>query len=95
MVIGGSGNGEAISANKVKGTRAVLVWNEETARLGREHNNANVISLGAREHPVADAVRFVEVFFATAVQRGPAACPPPRDDQRVRANRPGTPALTL
>ena len=71
VVIGGSGNGEAISANKVKGTRAVLVWNEETARLGREHNNANVISLGAREHPVADAVRFVEVFLATPFSEDP------------------------
>src|SRR5512143_749768 len=71
VVIGGSGNGEAISANKVKGVRAVLVWNEETARLGREHNNANVISLGAREHPVADAVRFAEVFLATAFSGDP------------------------
>ena len=70
MVIGGSGNGEAISANKVKGARAVLVWNEDSP-LGREHNNANVISLGAREHPVADAVRFVEVFLTTPFSEDP------------------------
>jgi ribose 5-phosphate isomerase B len=48
IVIGGSGNGEAIAANKVTGVRAALSWNEETARLAREHNDANVISLGAR-----------------------------------------------
>ncbi len=66
IVIGGSGNGEAIAANKVSGVRCALVWTDETARLGRLHNNANVVSLGARQYPIADAVRFAEIFLATA-----------------------------
>lgn len=66
IVIGGSGNGEAIAANKVDGIRAALAWSEETARLGREHNNANVISIGGRMHTEEEATRFVEVFIATA-----------------------------
>jgi ribose 5-phosphate isomerase B len=65
IVIGGSGNGEAIAANKVTGVRAALAWNEETARLGREHNDANVISLGARMHEADEATRFVEIFLGT------------------------------
>jgi ribose 5-phosphate isomerase B len=65
IVIGGSGNGEAIAANKVKGIRCALAHSEETAQLGREHNNANVVSVGARMHDEATAVRFVEVFLAT------------------------------
>jgi ribose 5-phosphate isomerase B len=65
IVIGGSGNGEQIAANKVRGIRAALAWNDETARLAREHNNANVVSIGARNHPEADALRFVEIFLAT------------------------------
>jgi ribose 5-phosphate isomerase B len=65
IVIGGSGNGEAIAANKVKGVRAALAWSEETATLGREHNNANVISIGARMHKPEEATRFVEVFLGT------------------------------
>jgi ribose 5-phosphate isomerase B len=65
VVIGGSGNGEQIAANKVRGVRAALAWSDETARLAREHNDANVISLGARSHPAADALRFVEIFLAT------------------------------
>jgi ribose 5-phosphate isomerase B len=65
VVLGGSGNGEQIAANKVTGVRAALAWNDETARLAREHNDANVISIGARDHPEADAIRFVEIFLAT------------------------------
>jgi ribose 5-phosphate isomerase B len=65
IVIGGSGNGEQIAANKVAGVRAALVWSEETARLARLHNDANVLSLGARMHPVADAIAFTQVFLAT------------------------------
>jgi ribose 5-phosphate isomerase B len=65
IVIGGSGNGEAIAANKVKGVRAALAWNEDTATLGREHNDANVISIGARMHDQDTATRFVELFLAT------------------------------
>ncbi|KWX02040.1 hypothetical protein LI90_3078 [Carbonactinospora thermoautotrophica] len=65
VVIGGSGNGEQIAANKVRGVRAALVWSEETARLAREHNDANVISLGARMHTPEEAVGFVEIFLGT------------------------------
>ncbi len=65
IVIGGSGNGEAIAANKVKGTRCALAHSEETARLAREHNDANVMSLGARMIEEADALRFVEIFVTT------------------------------
>jgi len=65
VVIGGSGNGEQIAANKVKGARAALVWSEETAVLAREHNDANVISVGGRMHTVEDMTRFVEVFLET------------------------------
>ncbi|MBN9620519.1 MAG: ribose-5-phosphate isomerase [Actinobacteria bacterium] len=70
VVIGGSGNGEQIAANKVRGVRAALVWNDETAQLAREHNDANVVSIGARQHPVEDAKRFVEVFLATPFSEG-------------------------
>ncbi len=66
VVIGGSGNGEQIAANKVTGVRAALVWNDETATLARQHNDANVISLGARNHSEAEALRFVELFLETA-----------------------------
>jgi ribose 5-phosphate isomerase B len=64
VVIGGSGNGEQMAANKVKGVRSALVWSEETARLAREHNDANVVSVGGRMHSLEDMVRFVEVFLA-------------------------------
>jgi len=66
VVIGGSGNGEQMAANKVQGVRAALVWSEEIATLAREHNDANVISVGGRMHSVDDMTRFVEVFLATA-----------------------------
>ena len=69
-MIGGSGNGEQIAANKVDGVRAALVWSEETARLAREHNDANVISVGGRMHTVEDMTRFVEVFLGH--RRSPA-----------------------
>jgi ribose 5-phosphate isomerase B len=65
IVIGGSGNGEQIAANKVKGIRAALVWSEETAVLAREHNDANVISVGGRMHSLGEMTRFIEVFLAT------------------------------
>lgn len=65
VVIGGSGNGEQIAANKVIGVRSALVWSEETAVLAREHNNANVISVGGRMHTVEEMTRFVEVFLST------------------------------
>ncbi len=65
VVIGGSGNGEQIAANKVRGVRSALAWSEETATLAREHNDANVISVGGRMHPIEDMLRFVEIFLAT------------------------------
>ena len=65
VVIGGSGNGEQMAANKVVGIRAALVWSEETAVLAREHNDANVVSVGGRMHTVDEMTRFVEVFLAT------------------------------
>src|SRR4051812_38529746 len=64
VVIGGSGNGEQMAANKVPGIRAALVWSEQTAALAREHNDANVVSVGGRMHSLEDMTRFVEVFLA-------------------------------
>jgi ribose 5-phosphate isomerase B len=71
VVIGGSGNGEAIAANKVAGVRCALAWTDQTAQLGREHNDANVLSLGARQYPTADAVRFAELFVSTPFSNEP------------------------
>ena len=65
IVIGGSGNGEQIAANKVPGIRAALAWTTETAELARLHNDANVLSLGARMSSADDAIAFTEVFLAT------------------------------
>ncbi|TPW70116.1 ribose-5-phosphate isomerase [Schumannella sp. 10F1B-5-1] len=65
VVFGGSGNGEQIAANKVEGARAALVWNRSTAELAREHNDANVISIGARQHTVEEAIEFIDLFIAT------------------------------
>jgi len=65
IVIGGSGNGEQIAANKVPGVRAALAWTAETAQLARQHNDANVLSLGARMYGLADAVSFAKVFVET------------------------------
>jgi ribose 5-phosphate isomerase B len=65
VVIGGSGNGEQIAANKVEGVRAVLAWSDETAALGRQHNDANVVSVGGRMHTLAEMTRFVGIFLRT------------------------------
>ena len=65
VVLGGSGNGEQIAANKVAGARAVLAWSLETAELGRQHNDANVIAIGARMHDVDEASGMVERFLTT------------------------------
>jgi ribose 5-phosphate isomerase B len=65
VVIGGSGNGEQMAANKVVGIRCALAWSEETAALGREHNDAQVVSVGGRMHSLEDMTRFVEVFLTT------------------------------
>lgn len=75
VVFGGSGNGEQMAANKVAGCRAALVWNLSTAKLAREHNNANVISIGARQHTVDEAVTFIDAFIAE---------PFPGDERHVR-----------
>jgi ribose 5-phosphate isomerase B len=65
VVVGGSGNGEQIAANKVRGVRAALAWNDDTAGLAREHNDANVVSVGARMHTLDEATRLVERFLTT------------------------------
>jgi ribose 5-phosphate isomerase B len=75
VVVGGSGNGEQIAANKVRGVRSALVWSEETAVLAREHNDANVLSVGGRMHSLEEMTRFVEVFLTT---------PFPGDQRHVR-----------
>jgi ribose 5-phosphate isomerase B len=64
IVLGGSGNGEQIAANKVKGIRAALVWNQSTAVLARQHNDANVIAVGARQHSEAEVLQLIEAFVA-------------------------------
>ena len=104
VVIGGSGNGEQIAANKVKGVRCGLAWNEDTASLARQHNDANVVGIGARQHSLDEAVHLVEVFLSTPFSRtratsgvstrspsssGPGRCPPPRNRQAVRARQIG------
>jgi ribose 5-phosphate isomerase B len=65
IVIGGSGNGEQIAANKVEGIRAALAWSTETASLARQHNNAQVVSVGARMHTLDEATAIVEAFLTT------------------------------
>ena len=65
VVIGGSGNGEQIAANKVKGVRAALAHSLDTAKLAREHNDANVVSVGARMHTTEEALALVDAFLAT------------------------------
>ncbi|WP_255771772.1 ribose-5-phosphate isomerase [Pseudarthrobacter sulfonivorans] len=64
IVLGGSGNGEQIAANKVKGIRAALAWNLDTAKLAREHNNANVVAVGGRQHTVEEATELIRAFLA-------------------------------
>jgi len=64
IVLGGSGNGEQIAANKVKGVRAALVWNHSTAVLARQHNDANVIAVGARQHSQDEVLKLIEAFVA-------------------------------
>lgn len=70
IVFGGSGNGEAMAANKVRGVRCALCWNEETARLSRQHNDANVLSIGERVIPVETALALVRVWLTTAFEGG-------------------------
>lgn len=75
VVFGGSGNGEQIAANKVEGIRAALVWSLATAELAREHNDANVIAIGARQHSFDEVASFIDTFVAT---------PFPGDERHVR-----------
>ena len=75
IVLGGSGNGEQIAANKVDGIRAALVWSIDTAKLAREHNNANVISIGGRMHTEEFCLQLVDTFIAE---------PFPGDERHVR-----------
>lgn len=78
IVIGGSGNGEQIAANKVPGARAALAWKPEIAKLAREHNHAQLIGVGARMHTPEEAVEIVETFLATP------ASPDERHARRVQ-----------
>ena len=64
VVLGGSGNGEQMAANKVKGIRAALVWNKEIAELAKQHNDANVIAVGARQHSKEVVLELIKVFIA-------------------------------
>jgi ribose 5-phosphate isomerase B len=70
IILGGSGNGEAIVANRVPGIRAAVVWNVESARLGRAHNDANIISLGERMIPEAEVMPIVETWLETPFEGG-------------------------
>jgi ribose 5-phosphate isomerase B len=64
VVLGGSGNGEQIAANKVSGIRAALVWNEDTAKLARSHNDANVVAVGARQHSKEEVLALIKFFIS-------------------------------
>jgi len=70
IVVGGSGNGEAIAANKVKGIRCALCWSHETAEFGRRHNNANALSIGQRMIPLELALEIVDIWLATPFDGG-------------------------
>ncbi len=78
IVIGGSGNGEQMVANKVRGVRAALVWNEEIATLAREHNDANVISVGGRMHTLDELTGLIDVFLTTPYSNAE------RHDRRIK-----------
>lgn len=70
VVFGGSGNGEAMAANRVRGVRCAVAWNEESARLARAHNDANMLSLGQRLLPEREALAIVDVWLATPFDGG-------------------------
>jgi ribose 5-phosphate isomerase B len=70
VVLGGSGNGEQIAANKVRGCRAALAWSTETASLAREHNDAQVVGIGSRMHTPAEAAEIVDAFVSTPFSKG-------------------------
>jgi ribose 5-phosphate isomerase B len=89
VVIGGSGNGEQIAANKVRGARAALAWKPEIAQLAREHNHAQLVSIGARMHTAEEADAIVDVFIAT--QPSPEERHQRRIDQLLEYERTDTP----
>ncbi len=70
IVLGGSGNGEAMAANKVKGVRCALCWNDETAELSRRHNNANVLSIGQRMISIEIALQILDIWLRTPFEGG-------------------------
>ncbi len=70
IVLGGSGNGEAMAANKVKGVRCALCWSDETAELSRRHNNANVLSIGQRMISIEIALQIVDIWLKTGFDGG-------------------------
>jgi ribose 5-phosphate isomerase B len=81
IILGGSGNGEAMVANKVKGIRCALCWNLESARLSRQHNDANVLSLGQRMMPLQTALEIVQGWLVTPFEGG-------RHERRIRMIEP-------
>ena len=70
IVLGGSGNGEAMAANKVKGIRCALCWNDETAELSRRHNNSNVLSIGQRMISIEIALQILDIWLKTPFEGG-------------------------
>jgi len=70
IVLGGSGNGEAMACNRIKGVRACVSWNQESAELGRKHNNANVLSLGQRMIVESEVLKIVDTWLATPFEGG-------------------------
>ena len=70
IVLGGSGNGEAIAANKIKGIRCAVVWNQESAQLAKEHNNANMISIGERMMPLSEVLKAIDLWLSTQFEGG-------------------------
>ena len=71
VVIGGSGNGEQIAANKVPGIRAALAWNIDTAKLARQHNDAQIVAIGARQHSLEEAAELAAAFVAEPFSEDP------------------------
>ena len=87
IVLGGSGNGEAMAANRHRGIRCALCWNPESARLGRAHNDANMIALGRRMMPLETALEIVDLFLATPFEAGRHASRIAKIDEGAAASR--------
>ncbi len=86
IVLGGSGNGEQIAANKVPGARCALAWSTETASLAREHNNAQLIGIGGRMHTKEEALGIVDAFLGAQWSQATAPPTPHRHPRRLRAH---------